>query len=116
MYKSIFFGMPQKCPNRNCRSIFYRDSHKGFLPKNEIEIYAVMRCPSCKDTFLISQMLHMVHEYKMTLPERTVEKNSITIFTSEDEMVFRKELFSDDNPLWSLYDGYYPGSTDNPED
>jgi len=52
----------------------------------------------------------------MELPERTVEKNSIKLFTSDDKVVFRKELFADDNPLWTLYDGYYPGSTDNPED
>ena len=61
-------------------------------------------------------MLHMVHEYKMGLPERKLQKNEVKIFTSEDEVVFRKELFADDNPLHTLYDGYYPGSTDNPED
>jgi hypothetical protein len=115
MYKTNFSGAPKKCPNRTCRAIFYRDSHKGFLPKNELEIFAVMRCHSCRDTFLVSQMLHMVHEYKMSLPEREVVKNKIEIFTKEDEEIFRRELYSDDNPLFNLYDGFYPGSTDNPQ-
>lgn len=116
MFKSVVYGQPTKCPNRNCRAIFYKDSHKGWLPKSELEIYAVMRCPVCKDTFLVSQMLNMVHDYKRNLPERTLVKNKIKIFSEKDKDSFRQELFADDNPLWSLYDGYYPGATDSPQD
>ena len=116
MFKSVVFGMPSKCPNRNCHAIFYKDCHKGWLPKSELEIFAIMRCSACRDTFAIAQMIHMVHEYKQNLPEREVVKNQITIFTEKDQETFRKELFSDDNPLWNLYDGYFPGALDLPED
>jgi hypothetical protein len=117
MFKAVIYGKPIKCPNRICKALFYRDCHKGWLPKTELEIYAVMRCNSCRDTFLVTQMLSMVHEYKENLPirEDTGEVNKIELFTTEDQEVFRRELFSDGNPLWNLYDGYYPGATDNPE-
>lgn len=116
MYKSNVFGMPTKCPNRNCRAEFFKDSHKGWLPKSELEVYAVMRCPSCRDTFMVSQMLSMVHEYKESLPERKVIPNKVTIFSERDQENFRTELFSDDNPLNTLFDGYYPGASEPPDD
>lgn len=116
MYKSVVYGQPTKCPNRNCRALFYKDCHKGWLPKSELEIFAVMRCSVCRDTFLVSQMLNMVHDYKHELPEREVSKNKVEIFTEKDQTVFRRQLFADDNPLWSLYDGYYPGASEPPED
>ena len=116
MYRSAVFGAPSKCPNRNCRAIFYRDSHKGWLPKSELEVYAVMRCPTCRDTFCVTQMINMVHEYKQSLPTRDLPQNKIKLFNTNDQGNFREELFSDDNPLTSLYDGYYPGATDLPNE
>lgn len=110
MFKSTVFGQPSRCPNRNCRTVFYLDSHLGWLPKSELEIFAVMRCSGCRDTFLVSQMLHQVHEYKEMLPKRKRVPNQITIFTESDQENFRKELYSSENPLWILYDGQYPGS------
>jgi|APCry1669189534_1035231.scaffolds.fasta_scaffold14803_3 hypothetical protein len=115
MFKSSVFGMPQKCPNRNCRAEFFRDSHKGWLPKSELEVYAVMRCPSCRDTFMVAQMINMVHEYKENLPERKLPKNETVIFNDMDKESFRTELFSDDNPLTTLYDGYFPGASTPPD-
>lgn len=115
MFRTVVFGQPSKCPNRNCKAVFYKDSHKGWLPKSELEVYAVMRCPACRDTFVIAQMLNQVHSYKEGLPERVVTNNKINIFTDNDQQVFRQELFSEDNPLWNLYDGFFPGSTDNPQ-
>jgi hypothetical protein len=112
MFKSTVFGQPSKCPNRNCRTVFYSDSHLGWLPKSELEIYAVMRCTGCRDTFLVAQMLHQVHEYKELLPKRKRVPNKITIFSEEDKETFRKELYSSENPLWILYDGQYPGAFD----
>jgi hypothetical protein len=116
MFRSSVLGAPTKCPNRNCRSLFYKDSHKGWLPKSELEVYAVMRCPSCRDTFMVSQMINMVHEYKENLPERKLDKNQVTIFSSKDQENFRTELFSDDNPLATLYDGYFPGASEPPDE
>lgn len=114
MFNSVIVGYPKKCPNRNCRAEFYQDSHKGFLPKTEIETFVVMRCPVCRDTFTIIQMLNMVYDYKASLPTRVLPPNKISIFNNEDGEIFRTELYADDNPLWNLYDGYYPGSTNNP--
>lgn len=116
MYRSAVFGKPKNCPNRTCRANFYRDSHKGWLPKSELEVYAVMRCPSCRDTFCITQMINMVHEYKESLPVRELPRSKITIFDSKDQGSFREELFSSDNPLTNLYDGYFPGATDLPDE
>ena len=116
MFKSVIFGAPKNCPNRNCRAKFYRDSHKGYLPKSELEVYTIMRCPVCRDTFMVTQMLHMVHDYKLDLPERTLPKNKVEIFTTDDQEEFRRQLYEDDNPLNNLYNGYVPGSTDTPKD
>lgn len=116
MYRSAVFGAPNKCPNRTCRSVFYKDCHKGWLPKSELEIYAVMRCPACRDTFCVTQMINMVHEYKQNLPIREISHPKINIFDTKDQGYFREELFSSDNPLMNLYDGYFPGASDPPDD
>jgi hypothetical protein len=116
MYRSAIYGMPTRCVNRNCRASFYRDCHKGWLPKSELEVYAIMKCHVCRDVFMVAQMINMVHEYKENLPEREEKPNEIKIFTDLDQIEFRKELYSDENPLFNLYDGYYPGATDTPED
>jgi hypothetical protein len=116
MFRSAVYGQPTRCVNRNCRAIFYRDCHKGWLPKSELEVYTIMKCHVCRDVFMVSQMINMVHEYKETLPEREPTPNEITIFGDLDKEAFRKELYSDDNPLFNLFDGYFPGATDNPED
>jgi hypothetical protein len=115
MYRSVIFGQPTKCPNRNCRAIFYKDCHKGWLPKSELEVFAIMKCYVCRDVFMVSQMISMVHDYKQGLPEREVIPNKIKVFTDFDHENFRKELYSDSNPLFNLYDGYYPGATDSPD-
>jgi hypothetical protein len=65
---------------------------------------------------MVTQMLNMVHEYRDNLPERTVVKNQVTIFNDGDQESFRTELFSDDNPLTTLFDGYYPGAADIPDE
>jgi len=113
MFKSVIFGAPMKCPNRTCRADFWQDCHLGWLPKSELEVYAIMKCTICRDRFMVAQMVNMVHDYKASLPMRDLPKNQITIFNTKDQEAFRKELYQDDNPLFNLYDGYYPGATDN---
>ena len=115
MFKSVVFGAPTKCPNRTCRAEFFKDCHLGWLPKSELEVFAIMKCSSCRDRFMVAQMINMVHDYKENLPVRETPQNKITIFTEKDREVFRQELFSDDNPLFNLFDGYYPGAADLPE-
>ena len=116
MYKSQSYGCITKCPNRNCRAVFFKDSFKGYLPKDCLSVYAVLRCPVCRDCFLRAQMINMIHDYVESLPVREIIPNRITIFTNEDQETFRQELFSDDNPLWNLYDGFIPGASTLPED
>lgn len=110
MYKTVYSGEIKRCPNRTCRAEWFQDCHKGWLPgPTPIEVYAVMRCSCCRDTFMIMQMLNIVHDYKKSLPVREVSKPKITIFSDEDQNIFRQELFRDDNPLYSLYDNHFPG-------
>lgn len=54
-------------------------------------------------------MLNQVHEYKESLPDKPVIPNKITIFTTKDQETFRKELYEDSNPLFTLLDGNFPG-------
>jgi len=116
MFKSVIFGSPTKCPNRTCRAEFFQDCHLGWLPKSELEVYAVMKCVSCRDRFMVAQMINMVHDYKDGLPIRDIYPNKIEIFTDADGDSFRKELYSDENPLFNLFDGYYPGAAPPPEE
>ena len=57
MFHQTIVGKPKCCLNRNCRSPFYKESHLGWLPKSEVEVYTIMRCPKCKDTFAVVQLI-----------------------------------------------------------
>jgi len=116
MFNQVIFGMPKRCANRNCRHPFYQESHLGWLPKNEVEAFAIMRCPKCKDTFKVTQMLSMVHGYKENLPrDPRIVKLESPITTKEIEKM-RKKLETG-NPLKTLYPGYKPGASNQlPED
>jgi hypothetical protein len=91
-------GVPKKCLNRNCDGIFTKKSHLGYMMQSEIEVYVVMRCPSCLDTFIVSQPMAMAHEYYEKLPKTTNDaiKNSNPITLSEMRN-FRKKLSSQNN-------------------
>lgn len=86
-------GMPRKCLNRICDGIFTRGSHLGYLMHSELDVFAVMRCPSCRDTFMINQPISMAHEYYERLPKNNKEavKNGQPI-TVEEMRNFRKKL------------------------
>lgn len=62
-------GMPRKCFNRNCDGLFTRQSHLGYMLQSEIDVYVVLRCPICTDTFVVSQPIAMAHEYYNKLPK-----------------------------------------------
>lgn len=116
MFNQTIFGMPRKCPNRTCRHPFYKESHLGWLPKSEVEAFAVMRCPKCKDTFMVVQLMSMVHEYKEKLP-KDPKKAAIKLegpITLAEISRIRKRLETE-NPLPSLFEGLKPGASNPPE-
>ena len=68
MFHQTIVGKPKHCLNRNCKHPFFKESHLGWLPKSEVEVYTIMRCLACKDTFAVIQLISMAHEYKEKLP------------------------------------------------
>jgi hypothetical protein len=116
MFKQTIVGTPMQCINRTCKAAFYRESHLGYYPKNEIEVYAIMKCPKCKDTFAIVQPVSIVHEYRDKLPKDPKKTAKRTPITQKELETMSKKLQDDTfNPLASLYDGRVIGS-DIPEE
>lgn len=112
MYRQSIYGMPTKCLNRSCKHVFYKNSHLGWTPKSETEVYVVMRCPKCKDTFLISQMINMVYEYLGNLPEDPSKKIITKLGPiTANEIGKIKEYLHDPGILQSLNDGSKPGAS-----
>jgi len=115
MFHQTIVGKPKHCLNRNCKTHFTRDSHLGWLPNNELEVYSIMRCPKCKDTFAVRQTYSMVNEYKNSLPKE-VSTSMTTPITKTEMVSFRKKLDSKDS-LKNLYEGLKPnGSVLNEDD
>jgi hypothetical protein len=116
MFKQTIVGTPMQCINRTCKAAFYRESHLGYYPKNEIEVYAIMKCPKCKDTFAIVQPVSIVHEYRDKLPKDPKKTAKRTPITQKELETMSKKLQDDNfNPLASLFDGRVIGS-DLPEE
>lgn len=117
MFKQTIYGAPKQCLNRNCKALFYRESHLGYYPKCEKEIYAVMKCPKCKDTFAVVQPVSLVHEYKSNLP-LDPKKIAKRVPISQTEIDNMSKRLSDPNynPLTSLYEGSVPGASDIPSE
>ena len=80
MFHQTIIGKPKCCLNRNCKTQFTKSSHLGWLPKSEVEVYAIMRCLKCKDTFAIIQLMSMAHEYRDNLP-KDKDKNLALLFS-----------------------------------
>ena len=115
MFHQTIVGKPKCCLNRNCKSQFSKTSHLGWLPKSEVEVYAIMRCPKCKDTFAVVQLISMAHDYKASLPTDENSKSATGPITKKETLNFRKKLENKD-ALKELYEGYNPGGTVLPED
>jgi hypothetical protein len=81
-----------------------------------MEVYAIMKCPKCKDTFAIVQPVSIVHEYRDKLPKDPKKTAKRTPITQKELETMSKKLQDDNfNPLASLYDGRVIGS-DIPEE
>jgi hypothetical protein len=116
MRTQTIVGKPKSCLNRNCHHPFYKESHLGWLPKSEVEAYAIIRCPKCKDTFAVVQLMSMVYEYKNSLPKDPNNEFNPSSISSTEINNFRKKL-DDSDALKKIFEGLYPGgSLFDPED
>ena len=115
MFHQTIVGKPKNCLNRNCKHPFFKESHLGWLPKSEVEVYTIMRCPACKDTFAVIQLISMAHEYKQKLPADPSQVPSTTAISKKEISNMRKKL-QDKDALKSLLEGYKPNGSILPEE
>ena len=114
MFHQTIVGKPKHCLNRNCKHPFFKESHLGWLPKSEVEVYTIMRCPECKDTFAVIQLISMAHEYKSKLPLDPSQVPPTTAISKKEILAMRKKLQNKDS-LKSLLEGYKPNGSILPE-
>ena len=114
MYHQSISGVPTRCLNRQCRAPFYKESHLGWLPKADLEVFAIMRCKVCKDTFAVAQVISIVHDYYAKLP---VDPKNITAINATKAPITKKEvarvrqrLASETNILATLSEGAWQGA------
>ncbi len=115
MFHQTIVGKPKCCLNRNCKTQFTRNSHLGWLPKSEVEVYAIMRCPKCKDTFAVVQLISIAEDYKTALPKDQNQTPLTSPITKNEVLSVRKKLDGKD-PLKTLMEGLKPGGTVLPEE
>lgn len=115
MYHQTIVGKPKNCLNRICKTPFTKECHLGWLPKSEVEVFAVMRCSKCKDTFAVVQLISMAHEYKNALPKDLNQQNLTNPISKKEILNLRKKLESKDS-LKSLYEGLKPNGSVVPID
>lgn len=115
MHHQTIVGKPKNCLNRTCKHPFFRESHLGWLPKSEVEVYAVMRCLKCKDTFAVVQLISMAHDYKNSLHKDPNMVNSEKPISKNEIKSVQKKLEEADI-LHTLMEGYKPGGTVLPDE
>jgi hypothetical protein len=74
-----------------------------------------MRCPKCKDTFAVVQLMSMAHDYRADLPKDESKLSPSGPITKKETLDFKRKLDNKDS-LKELMEGYVPGGTILPED
>jgi hypothetical protein len=115
MHHQTIVGRPKNCLNRTCKHPFFKESHLGWLPKSEVEIYSVMRCLKCKDTFAVVQLISMAHDYRSLLPKDPTQLQIKDPISRHELMSVQKRL-EDNDVLQSLMEGYKPGGSVLPDE
>jgi hypothetical protein len=115
MFHQTIVGKPKQCLNRICKHPFFLESHLGWLPKSEVEVYAIMRCSKCKDTFAVVQLISMAQEYKAALPKDPMQVPVSGPISKKEISSFKKKLDHKDS-LKSLLEGYKPGGSNLGDD
>jgi hypothetical protein len=110
MYHQTIVGKPKNCLNRNCKQPFFKESHLGWLPKSEIEVFTIMRCSKCKDTFAVVQLLSMAHDYKAALPKDPSQLSPMGPISKKEVLNIRKKLDNKES-LKTLLEGYKPNGS-----
>jgi hypothetical protein len=109
MKQHTITGSPKRCLNRNCKEPFTKESHLGYLMRSELEVYAVMRCTKCKDTFTICQQIGNAYEYYELLPKDVkISVIQSKLITKEEIRKVRKHLESDVKPFEELLKIMHP--------
>jgi hypothetical protein len=85
------------------------------MPKSEVEVYAIMRCPKCKDTFAVVQLISMAEGYRSALPKDQTQIPPTAPITKNEVLNIRKKLDGKDS-LKTLLEGYKPGGTVLPDE
>jgi hypothetical protein len=115
MFHQTIVGKPKNCLNRNCKYPFFHESHLGWLPKSEVEVYAIMRCGKCKDTFAVVQLISMAQDYKTALPKDPVQTPTVGPISKKEILSFKKKLEQKDS-LKTLLEGFKPGGSNLGDD
>ena len=110
MFTQSIFGNTPNCPNRLCGQKFYKESFLGWSWKSEMQVFVTMRCPKCKDTFMIGQMASTTKQYVNRLPSdpELAKRKKAEVITSCEITEFHEKMEKDPNPLRSLFDGPRP--------
>jgi hypothetical protein len=80
-----------------------------------VEVYAIMRCSKCKDTFAVVQLISMAQEYKAALPKDPMQVPVSGPISKKEISSFKKKLDHKDS-LKSLLEGYKPGGSNLGDD
>jgi hypothetical protein len=115
MFHQTIVGKPKKCLNRNCRNLFTKESHLGWMPNEIHTVTAVMKCSKCKDIFFVRQLKSMAHEYKESLPKDS-NTGSLGGPISKNEINLMRKKLENKDSLKDLMDGLKPNGTVLPDD
>jgi len=112
MQSASIYGLPKVCCNTNCKTIFKKSSFLGWCPRNEFEVYAILKCSKCKCLFKVAQNIMDAMSYYDKLPDdkKYIENNLIS---KEEMMTVKKELSENSNILNELNDGMVPGKSNS---
>jgi len=108
MRSAFIYGVPKVCCNTNCRDIFNKNCFLGWSPRNETEVYTILKCNKCKSIFKIAQNLGEAQQYYDKLPEKSIIILNSKI-TKEETDNMKKSLSENTNILEELNEGMIPG-------
>lgn len=104
MYNQFIMGRPKKCINRTCKGKFFKESFLGHIPKNESEVYCIMKCPICDDTFAIVQPISIIRGYVAELPSKPKTNRANAPIISTEEINSVSKTMNEVNILSTLID------------
>ena len=95
MYAQTNLGMFGRCLNRECRKAFTKASHRGFYFKSPTEVFVVMECHECGQSFTLVQLVMLAHDFYRRLPVAPPNFTGMNEITAAEVRKARKMLDSD---------------------